>query len=320
VINLYKTMLRIRLFEEKVAEFVENRTALTPCHLYIGQEAIATGVCAALKNSDVIWGNHRSHGHFIAKGGSIDKLMAEILCREDGVSNGRGGSMHVISQENGIMGTVPIVAATIPLAVGSALASQIRNDKKVTVAFFGDGATEEGHFHESVNLAALYKLPVLFVCENNYYASHLSMKERRPDNNLHEFGNVYRINSVVEDGNDIDKVIKVTEEAVQKARNGEGPSFLEFTTYRWKGHVGHRSDMDVGVMRKDELQEWLPKDPISRLKNKMMANGQSLQSIETAEKEINDEIQRAVEYAMNSPFPDVQDVNNHVFYAEEKAL
>lgn len=312
-ISLYKTMLKIRLFEEKVSEYVENREALTPCHLYIGQEAIAAGVCSELRKTDTIWGNHRSHGHVIAKGAELRGLLAEILCRDTGVCRGRGGSMHLISAENGVMGTVPIVAATIPLAVGAALAYKIRKEDSVSVAFFGDGATEEGHFHESANLAALYKLPVIFVCENNYYASHMNMLERRPADNLHEFGNVYRMLTIKTDGNDIDKVIEAAKAAVERARSGGGPSFLEFTTYRWRGHVGHRSDMDVGVKRKDEMAEWLPKDPITRAKKKLLAAGASEADFLKIEAEVKAEIDDAAEFALESPFPDGQETLNHVF-------
>src|SRR5262249_7709747 len=151
----------------------------TPCHLYIGQEAIAAGVCAALEPSDYVWGGHRSHGHYLAKGGDLRALMAELFGKVTGWSRGRGGSVHLVAAGIGILGTVPLVAATIPLAVGGALAAKLRGEQRVSVAFFGDGATEEGHFHESLNLAAVYRLPVIFVCENNFYASHMSLLERR---------------------------------------------------------------------------------------------------------------------------------------------
>lgn len=171
--EIYRTMLRIRIFEERLAELVESGEVKTPCHLYIGQEAIAAGVCASLQKTDYVWGGHRSHGHYIAKGGELKSLMAEVFGKSTGCSHGRGGSMHVFSAEVGVLGTVPLVGATIPLAVGAALSSKMRRNGRVSVSFFGDGATEEGHFHESLNLASVYKLPVLFVCENDSVCSRV---------------------------------------------------------------------------------------------------------------------------------------------------
>src|ERR1051325_6528942 len=185
LLHMYRTMLRIRRFEEQTALMVESGEIKCPCHLYIGQEAIAAGVCAALEKSDYVWGGHRSHGHYLAKGGDMRTMMAEILGRSTGCSAGRGGSMHLFAPEVGILGTVPLVSATIPLSVGAGLASKFKKDGRVSVAFFGDGATEEGHFHESLNLAALYQLPVIFVCENNFYASHMSLMERRAKDNIY---------------------------------------------------------------------------------------------------------------------------------------
>src|SRR3989454_6639819 len=181
--GMYVSMLRIRLFEERVAELVEAGEIKTPCHLYIGQEAIAVGVCAALERDDYVWGGHRSHGHYLAKGGDLRAMMAELHGKATGCSKGRGGSMHLVAPEVGILGTVPLVAATIPMAAGTALASRLRGDRRASVAFFGDGAVEEGAFHESMNLAAARQLPVVFVCENNLYASHLHLLERRRRDN-----------------------------------------------------------------------------------------------------------------------------------------
>ena len=189
----YRLMLLIRAAEERIGEWVESGEARCPCHLYIGQEAVAVGVCTAMDEGDTVWGNHRSHGHYLARSASLTGLFAEILGKSTGCAHGRGGSMHLIAREKGILGTVPIVAATIPLAVGAGLAAKLRRDGGVSVAFFGDGATEEGHFHESLNLAALYRLPVIFVCENNLYASHLHWSERRPAANLHQVGSLYHV-------------------------------------------------------------------------------------------------------------------------------
>src|SRR2546422_6513026 len=182
--GMYVSMLRIRLFEERAAELVDAGEIKTPCHLYIGQEGIAVGVCEALERDDYVWGGHRSHGHYLAKGGNLRAMMAELYGRATGCSKGRGGSMHLVAPEVGILGTVPLVAATIPLAVGAALAARLRREPRVSVSFFGDGAVEEGNFHESMNLAAMHKLPVVFVCENNTYSSHLHLLERRGADNI----------------------------------------------------------------------------------------------------------------------------------------
>src|SRR5262245_48891519 len=173
--GLYKTMLRIRRTEECVAELVERGEIRCPCHLCIGQEAVAAGVCSVLQADDYVFGNHRSHGHYLAKGGSLKELMAELFGKTTGCAKGRGGSMHLVAPEVGILGTVPIVAATIPMAAGTALASKLRKDGRVSVSFFGDGAVDEGTFHEAMNLAAVWILPVVFVCENNLYSSHLHL-------------------------------------------------------------------------------------------------------------------------------------------------
>ena len=257
--SMYAAMLLIRLAEERVAELVERGEARCPCHLYIGQEAIAAGVCATLERTDTVWGGHRSHGHYLAKGGDLTAMFAEILGRATGCSGGRGGSMHLFAPDVGILGTVPLVAATVPLAVGAALASKLRRERAVAVSFFGDGAMEEGGTQESLNMAALYRLPVVFVCENNFYASHLGLLERRAADNIVDLAAAHGLAGERVDGNDVEAVHRAAARAVARARSGDGPTMLECRTYRWRGHVGPSWDMDVGVKRKDELQEWLPR-------------------------------------------------------------
>jgi pyruvate dehydrogenase E1 component alpha subunit len=315
--SMYATMLRIRIVEERVADLVESREIGTPCHLYIGQEAIAAGVCAALQKTDYVWGGHRSHGHYLAKGGDLKAMMAEIFGKVTGCSKGRGGSMHLIATDVGILGTVPLVAATIPMAVGSALASKLRNDNRVSVSFFGDGATEEGHFHESLNLAALFQLPIVFVCENNFYASHMYLLERRVQDNIYKAGEAHGIPAVCVDGNDVIGVHAVASQAVQRARDGRGPSLLECRTYRWRGHVGASWDMDVGVKRKDELTEWLPKDPLPRAKACLMELGFSSEELDHLQSDLKAEVEDAVAFARCSPDPDRADLLKHVYYEEE---
>jgi pyruvate dehydrogenase E1 component alpha subunit len=316
---MYVTMLRIRLFEEQVAELIEAGEIKTPCHLYIGQEAIATGVCAALEPEDYVWGGHRSHGHYLAKGGDMRAMMAELYGKMTGCSQGRGGSMHLVAPEVNILGMVPLVAATIPLAVGAGLASRLRGDRRVSVSFFGDGATEEGHFHESVNLAALYRLPVIFVCENNFYASHMHLLERRIADNIYKAGEVHGIPGVRLDGNDVVAIYQAVVEAVQRARHGEGPMLLECRSYRWRGHVGAAWDMDVGVKRKDELQAWLQKDPVACARTSLLDFGMPQEELHQIEGEIRSEVEKAVVFARQSPYPDASKLLEHAFYAQDEA-
>jgi pyruvate dehydrogenase E1 component alpha subunit len=306
LLPLYRCMVRIRAFEERVAELVEQKVVNTPCHLYIGQEAIAAGVCAALRPDDTIFGTHRSHGHYLAKGGDMNALMAEMFGKATGCSRGRGGSMHILATEVGVLGTVPIVSATIPLAVGAGLAHKMSRSNRVSVTFFGDGAMEEGTFHESMNLAAVYKLPVLFVCENNFYSSHLSLLERRAKDNLCQSAAAHGMENVQLDGNDVEAVLSAARTAVERARSGGGPAFLECRTYRWRGHVGASWDMDVGVKRRDELKDWLPKDPIARLRPRI-ADADRVQQLALQE------VAAAEKFAAESPMPQPSELLMHVY-------
>jgi pyruvate dehydrogenase E1 component alpha subunit len=310
---MYRTMLRIRFTEERIAALVDAGEIRTPCHLCIGQEAIATGVCAALSDGDYVWGGHRSHGHYLARGGDLTRLMAEIFGRVTGCSKGRGGSMHLFAREVGILGTVPIVAATIPLAVGAALASKMRKESQVSVAFFGDGAMDEGHFHESMNLAAFYCLPVLFVCENNFYASHLSLLERRVADNLDRMAEGHGIPSARLDGNDVIEVYASARAALARARDGLGPTLLECRTYRWRGHVGASWDEDVGLQRRAELKHWLSADPIRRAREALITSGTDREFFADIEGATLAEIEQAVTVARNSPAPTDSDLRRHVF-------
>ncbi|MGD9727166.1 MAG: thiamine pyrophosphate-dependent dehydrogenase E1 component subunit alpha [Nitrospiraceae bacterium] len=302
--GLYRAMLLIRLTEERIAALIEGGEIKTPCHLCIGQEAVAAGVCAALNQEESIWGGHRSHGHYLAKGGNPHALMAEIFGKATGCSKGRGGSMHLVAPEIGLYGTVPLVGATIPLAVGAGLASTLRGDGHVAVAFFGDGATEEGHFHESMNFAALYRLPVLFVCENNFYSTHMALADRRPQDNIAQAADLYGISGKRIDGNDAVVVHEAALEAAARARAGQGPTLLECRTYRWRGHVGPAWDLDVGGQRRRELEEWLPQDPIPRLRWRIAEAGGHLDELERMEEDVRAEIEAAVRFARESPSPD----------------
>ena len=301
LMDLWESMMLIRRAEESIAEMVETGEASCPCHLYIGQEAVAAGVCAALTPRDTVWGGHRSHGHYLAKGGSLEGLFAEILLKTTGCAAGRGGSMHLLDRAAGILGTVPIVAATVPLAAGAAMAYKMRGEDSVAVAFFGDGTMEEGHVQESMNLAALYRLPMLFICENNQYSSHLHWSERRVADNLHRAGELHSVPGQRVDGNDAVAVYQAAAQAVEKARRGEGPSLLECRTFRWRGHVGASYDMDVGVKRRGELAQWMPQDPIRKVADRLVERGAG--DLAERERTIAGRIARAIEAARGAAHP-----------------
>lgn len=309
----YRTMLLIRFAEESIGQLVQSREIRTPCHLSIGQEAIPVGVCAALQLDDSLWGGHRSHGHYLAKGGNLRAMMAEIFGKATGCARGRGGSMHLVDLAHGIYGTVPLVAATIPMAVGAALSAKLRGSDQVAVAFFGDGATDEGHFHESLNLAALYSLPVLFVCENNLYSTHLTLKERRVKDNIVESAALHGLSGVVVDGNDVTTVYQAAQQAVHRARIGEGPTLLECRTYRWRGHVGPAADLEVGADRRRELDEWQRRDPIAHCRGLLRECGLSREVLDRLEAEVKREIDEAVRFARQSPAPDESELLQHVY-------
>lgn len=275
--GLLKTQLRmmlvIRRVEEQIGDGITAGKIVCPCHLGIGQEAVAVGISRHLRPSDRVFGAHRSHPHFLALGGTIYSLLAEVLGKADGCSRGMGGSMHLYGGEHGFLGSVPIVAGTIPLAVGAALAAKKDGRGDVAVAYFGDGAAEEGSLHESLNLAAAFKLPVLFVCENNLFSSHLHISLRQPANRVGRYGDMHRIPTSTVDGNDVAAVSSASGELVARMRRGEGPAFLEAVTYRWRGHVGPREDNDVGVNRGTDLVRWKARDPVRRLFDALSAAG-----------------------------------------------
>ena len=302
---MYETMQRIRKFEERVAELVSKNEIICPCHLYIGEEAVATGVCAALRKDDWVLSTHRSHGHYIAKGGDIKALMAELYGRVTGCSKGRGGSMHLASLAVGLPGSSAIVAGTIPLAVGAALAFSIQKKDNVSVAFFGDGAANEGTFYESLNIAALKKLPVIFVCENNLYSTHMPVSACLADTDIHKKAEAFKMPSVRVDGNNIAEVFKVAKSAVEDARSGKGPALIECMTYRWRGHVGPSYDLNKGLRSKEELDYWMNRCPIKALEEFLLKYDFVSESEKSNIYEsIEEEIEEALVFAKESPYPD----------------
>jgi len=307
-------MLRIRVFEERVAKLLEDKEIKCPSHLCIGQEAVAAGVCSALRNDDHVFGTHRSHGHFLAKGGDMRQMMAELYGKQTGCSKGRGGSMHLTAPEVGFIGSAPIVSGIIPLAVGSALSSRLQEKDRVTVAFFGDGAVDEGVFHESLNFAALKKLPVVFVCENNFFSTHLHIVQRRICGEIFKFADVYGMAGGRVDGNNAIAVYRAACESLARARSGDGPTLLECLTYRWRGHVGPALDLEVGLGRKEELPQWVGKDPITRLKEQLLAEQKvTAAELEKLSKDVQQDVEEAVIFARESPYPDEKELLHYVF-------
>lgn len=315
--KLYYMMKRIRLCEESLIEPIIKKKILCPVHLYSGEEAIATGVCAALEKEDYIFGNHRSHGHYLAKGGNMSEMVAEIYCRETGCSHGRGGSMHLIDPENGVMGVVPIVAGTIPLATGAALALKIRNEKRIVVSFFGDGASGEGGLYEALNFASLHKLPIIFICENNQYSTHLPLKEIRVSKKISEIAEPFRIENYSADGNDVLGVYKLTKKAIRKCREGKGPVFIEFITFRFRGHVGP-NDIIQGTQKdirpKELIDSWKLNDPIIRFKRYLIGNEiLSENEIRKIDELCQEEVSEANKFALGSHTPNVKELGKYVY-------
>ena len=315
--QLYETMVRIRLCEESFIEPILKGEVRCPVHLYSGEEAIAAGVCAALSETDYVFGTHRSHGHYLAKGGGMNGLVAEIYGKESGCSKGRGGSMHLIEPEKGVMGAAPIVAGTISLAVGAALGSRIRGEKRVSVGFFGDGATGEGVLYESLNFAALKKLPVLLFCENNFYSTHMPIRECRPADDIAEIGKPFGISSFKLDGNDVLEVYEASQKAVEACRNGTGPVFMECVTYRLRGHVGPDDNIQgshTDIRPKEEIEEWRKKDPVVNFERFLLINDTlQKEDIEETRQEAEREVEEAHLFAENSPYPKESDLGKYVF-------
>jgi pyruvate dehydrogenase E1 component alpha subunit len=317
IVNLYRIMLRIRYDEESLVDPIIKGDIRTPVHLYTGEEAVAAGLCSALNKDDYIFGNHRSHGHYLAKGGDMGKMIAEIYGKETGCSRGRGGSMHLIDPENGIMGIVPIVAGTISLATGAALAFKIRNEKRVVVSFFGDGATGEGTLYESLNFSALKKLPIIFACENNFYSTHLPLREVRVNENISETATPFGIQNLRVDGNNVLDVYQAGKKAVEQCRNGEGPVFIEFLTYRFRGHVGPDDNIQgshTDIRPEEEVKSWLLKDPITKLEN-IITHDKILSDteIKATKEEIKKEVEDATAYALRSNYPNPSELLKYVY-------
>jgi len=303
--KLFESMLRIRLVEESIANKYSEQKMRCPTHLSIGQEAIAVGVCANLTSQDQVLSTHRAHAHYLAKGGCLNSMMAEIYGKASGCSKGMGGSMHLIDTSVGFMGSTAIVGNTIPVAVGLALEKKLTRKKSIACVFFGDGATEEGAFYESVNFAIIHSLPILFICENNLYSVYSGLEVRQPvDRKIYKMLRAMGISAQHGNGNDVEEVARKVKHAKTMILKSGGPQFLEFDTYRWREHCGPNFDNNIGYREESEFLKWKKKDP---LKNFYSENSQKYidRKIDTISQEIDD----AHQFADDSKFPTLQEYN-----------
>jgi pyruvate dehydrogenase E1 component alpha subunit len=315
LIEMYTHMLQIRYFEEKVFELYGQNLVPGTIHLYAGEEAVAVGVCSNLRRDDYIISTHRGHGHCIAKGADLGKTMAEILGKKTGYCKGKGGSMHIADFNIGMLGATAVVGAGIPIASGAGLSIKLRGTDQVAACFFGDGASNQGTFHEGINMAAIWKLPVIFVCENNLYAMGTRQSIVMAIENVADRAAAYGIPGLSVDGNDVLAIYEAATEAVKRARKGEGPTLLECKTYRQKGH----SRFDPAAYRpKAEVEEWLKKDPVIRFKNKLVENGTlTEQETEKLSREAKETVEAAVKFATESPFPQPEEALEDVYAKKE---
>ena len=312
LVELYRQMLIIRRTEEQLARAHQQGLVHGACHTYVGEEAIAVGVCAHLRTDDAVFSTHRGHGHALAKGVTPRQLIAELLGRASGVSHGRGGSMHVFSPEVGMLGTSGIVGPSILMAAGIGYAYRLAKSDRVSVAFFGDGASNNGAFHEALNMAAIWKLPVLFVCENNQYATEVPFSSVAGNPDVGARGAAYGVPSPAVDGNDVLQVYAAADEAVRRARAGEGPTLLTCTTYRTRAHSeGMR---DAGYRTREEVETWRARDPIKRLREAVLQQDPTdAGALDAVDREIQTLVDEALEWAKDSPWPDPSTVLDHVY-------
>jgi 2-oxoisovalerate dehydrogenase E1 component len=312
MLAMYRTMLLIRRTEEQIAKLYAAGKIFGGCHSYVGEEAVATGVCAHLRRDDVVFSTHRGHGHALAKGVPPHEVIAELLGKATGCSGGRGGSMHLFKPEIGFMGSSGIVGPCITLAAGGGYTAKLLKTDRVSVAFFGDGAVNNGAFHEGVNLATIWGLPVLFVCENNLYATEVPFAQATKNPSVASRGAAYGLPGVEVDGNDVLAVYRVAGEAVHRARAGGGPTLIECKTYRTRPHSeGMR---DAGYRTQEEVNEWKVRDPIKKLRERLIDDGVAVEAeLEQIDAEVRVVVDKAAEFAESSPMPDPSSVTGHVY-------
>jgi TPP-dependent pyruvate/acetoin dehydrogenase alpha subunit len=310
---LYRSLYRIRRLEEEIARVYPSDKIKSPVHLSIGQEAVSVGVCAALEPRDIVFGTYRGHALYLAKGGDMRRLVAELFGKVTGCARGKGGSMHLIDKAAGVMGTSAVVGTTIANAVGYAYAHSYRRTGAVVVSFFGDGATEEGVFAESLNFAALKRLPILFVCENNQYAIHTHQRRRQAVPAICERARVHGLPAERIDSSDVVRLWERSQDVVARLRDGHGPAFFEVMTYRWHEHVGPNTDFHLGYRGEEEARPWQDDDQVARL-----ARLVDPEERERIEGEAEREIAAAFEFAQKSPFPESSELYADVFQEDDQ--
>ena len=312
-LHMYQQMAKIRAFEEQVNELYQSAKMPGLAHLYSGEEAIAVGVCEALRRDDYITSTHRGHGHCLAKGASIDRMFAELLGKEAGYCRGKGGSMHIADQDTGNLGANAIVGGSAGIATGAAFSAKRLGNGRVAVCFFGDGALGQGLLYEVMNMASLWKLPVIYVCENNLYGEYTHNSETTAGE-ITARAKAFSICTETVDGQDVRAVFATAQRLIERARRGEGPAFLECKTYRYYGH--HVGDINRTYYRsKEEEQEWrMQRDPLTILRNWVIGNSTTDQSVfDQIEKDVQAEVERGVQFALDTPYPDVSEVNQDVY-------
>lgn len=315
ILGMYEKMVRIRKFEVKLTEYFTKGMLYGNIHTSIGQEATAVGVCEALEKTDFMTSTHRGHGHTLAKGAKSDIMMAELFARKTGYCGGKGGSMHVTDVSLGVLGSNGIVGAGIPIATGSGLTSKIRGTKEVTVAFFGDAASNQGTFHESINMAAAWKLPVIYLCENNNYGVSVNIHTVTNTENIAVRAKAYNIPSATVDGNNPLEVYEAVKKAVEYAREGNGPTLVECMTYRMRGHY----EGDPAAYRSKEVtEEWRKKDPIDTFRVYLLNEGIEENEIVAIEEAMEKEIEAAIQFALESPLPDPSEVTTDVYASDNE--
>ena len=319
-LRLFKNMERIRRVEEAIAERYSQGKMRCPTHLAIGQEAAAVAVGLSLSQSDLAVSTHRAHAHYLAKGGNLNSMIAEIYGKVTGCSKGRGGSMHLTDKLAGFVGSTAIVGNSLPIGVGLALALQLKKSNNVSAIFFGDGCTEEGAFYESVNFAVVRKLPVLFICENNLYSVYSPLRVRQPINReIYKMVAGLGLSSAIEDGNDVEASFKAVQSALGHIRAGEGPFFLELTTYRWREHCGPNYDNNIGYRSEEEFESWKQKDPLLKFSEKLLGRKWlSNAGIMDIRRGIDLEVGSAFDFAEASDFPSPKEAFSDLYAVSSK--
>lgn len=317
LLSLYRQMYVIRRCEEQLVKAHQLGLIHGACHTYVGEEAIASGVCAHLRKDDAVFSTHRGHGHALAKGVSPRAVIAELFGREDGCSRGRGGSMHLFAPEVGLMGTSGIVGPCILQAAGAGYTFKLLKTDRVGVAFFGDGAVSNGAFHEGLNLAAIYDLPVLFVCENNQFATEVAFDDATRNPDVGGRGDSYGMKGVTVDGNDVLAVYEAAGEGIRRARKGEGPTLVECKTYRTRPHAeGMR---DGGYRSEEVIEQWKERDPIKQFRARLLTEGLAVEKdLSSIEDEVGAQTEEAYQFAKKSPYPAPETVADFIFSAEQE--